>query len=300
MSVGAALVLLLALLVLLFGKPPGPDPRLALKAHRLDLVHRMQLGLASASEAEKSAVLAITDQESQAFGDQARANTTDVDRERKELEALLDQGGTPKEKELLAEFSQQFAELQRVDDELLGLAGQNSNLKAYALTFGAAADALQEMTAALSRVVAANSDARDAKEVMSLALGAEIAALRIQTLLPPHIAEAKDSRMDELEASMTREDEQVQSDLERLKALPGIRGGADLDLAASRYGQFRQVKSQILALSRENTNVRSLAISLNQKRKLRLSCDDVLGKLQDVLEKEPIEGVTYGGRLGVR
>ena len=300
MAVGAAILSLFILLVLLFGKQPSPNAQLAFKAQRVDLVGRMQLALASASEAEKSAVLAITDQESQAFADQARASTADVERERRELAELLNKGGTQAEKDLLAEFSQRFTEFQRIDDELLSLAVKNTNLKAYALTFGPAAGALDEMSAALSRLVTANADARDAKKVMSLAFGAEIGALRIQTLLPPHIAEASDPRMDELEALMTKEDEQVRSDLEGLGALPKLGGDADLAAAASRYARFREIKDQILALSRENTNVRSLSISLNQKRKVMLDCHDVLSNLQEAIRTEPIEGATYGGRFRER
>jgi chemoreceptor-like protein with four helix bundle sensory module len=300
MAAGAAIFLLFILLFLHFDKRPNPDAQLAFKAQRVDLVGRMQLGLASASEAEKSAVLAITDQESQAFADQARANTADVERERGELVELLNKGGTQVEKDLLAEFSQRFTEFQRIDNDLLSLAVANTNLKAYGLTFGPAAGALSEMNAALSRLVTANADARDAKKVMSLALGAEIGALRIQTMLPPHIAEASDPRMDELEALMTKEDEQVRSDLEGLRAFSKLNGDADLAVAASRYAQFREIKSQILALSRENTNVRSLSISLNQKRQVMLVCHDVLSSLQEAIRKEPNEGETYGGRFRVR
>ncbi|HTF34714.1 MAG TPA: hypothetical protein VK714_13580 [Myxococcota bacterium] len=294
MAAGAATLLLLILLTLHFRKQPNPAAQLAFKAERADLVGQMQLGLASASEAEKSAVLAITDQESQAFADQARAAATGVEQERRELEQLLTKGGTQGEKDLLDEFSQLFIEFQRIDDELLKLAVQNTNLKAYALAFGPAAGSLSEMSAALSHLAAANADSPDGKKVMRLAFGAEIGALRIQTLLPPHIAEASDARMDELEALMTQEDEQVRSDLAGLGALAKLSGDADLVTATSRYDQFREIKRQILALSRENTNVRSLSISLNQKRKVMFSCQEALRHLEDAILEEPIEGVTYG------
>jgi len=295
-GVGAAILALFGLLVLLFGKPPGPNPQLEFKAQRVDLVGRMQLDLVSASEAEKSAVLAVTDSESQAFADQARASTANVERERRELVELSNDGGTQAEKDLLAEFSRRFVEFQHVDDELLGLAVENTNLKASTLAFGPAAAAIDEMSAALSRLVTANADSADAKKVMSLAFGAEIGALRIETLLPVHIAEARDSRMDEIEAVMIQEDEKVRGDLAGLRALPKLGADADLAVATSRYDQFREIERQILELSRKNTNVRSLSISLKQKRKVMLDCDEVLSQLQDSIRKEPIEGATYGGR----
>ena len=294
MAAGAALLLLLILLTLHFRKQPDPTVQLAFKAERVDLVGQMQLGLASASEAEKSAVLAITDQDSQAFADQARAATASVEQERRDLEQLLNQGGTQGEKALLDEFSQLLTEFQRIDHELLNLAVQNTNLKAYALAFGPAADALNGMSTALSRLAAANADSQDGKKVTRLALGAEIAALHIQTLLPPHIAETSDTRMDEFEALMAQDDEQVRSDLASLGALSTLSADADLATAASRYTQFREIKSQILTLSRENTNVRSLAISLNQKRKVMFSCQEALRHLQEAILEEPIEGLTYG------
>jgi hypothetical protein len=45
------------------------------------------------------------------------------------------------------------------------------------------------------------------------------------------------------------------------------------------------VNAQIIALSRRNTNVRSLALSLNQKRPLTTACEETLHALQDALAK---------------
>ena len=72
-ATGAALLFVCILVMLHFHKDQDPAAQLAFKARRVDLVGRMQLDLASASESEKSAVLAITDQDSQTFADQARA-----------------------------------------------------------------------------------------------------------------------------------------------------------------------------------------------------------------------------------
>jgi len=294
MAAGAAMLLIVILIVWHFHQEQNPAEQLAFKARRVDIVSRMQLALASAAEAEKSAVLAITDQDSQTFADQARTATAEVERERQEIGELLKAGGTTGEKNLLAQFSKVFTEFQRIDNDLLSLAVKNTNLKAYNLAFGQAADTLKEMNASLSRLVAANADSPEAKKVMLLAFGAQIGALRIQILLPPHIAEESNRKMDELEALMATEDKQVRKDLGGLAALPKLSVDADLAKATSHYTRFSTIKAQILVLSRENTNVRSLAISLNQKRKVMLLCQSALYALQQAILEEPIAGVTYG------
>jgi len=291
---GAALMLVFVLVAAHFYRPENPAEKLAFKASRVDLVSRMQVALTSASEAEKSAVQAITDEESQRFADQARAHTAQLDKECRDLEDLLKAGGTQGEKDLLAQFSRAFTELQRIDNEVLSLAVKNTNLKAYSLAFGPAADTLKEMNDALSRLAAAHAESPEAKKIMTLAFGAEISALRTQTLLPPHIAEESDQKMDALEALMSKEDKQVRKDLDGLAALPELNGNSDLAIAASRYARFTRIKTQILALSRENTNVRSLAISLNQKRKAMFLCQEALSALKQAILEEPVKGVTYG------
>jgi chemoreceptor-like protein with four helix bundle sensory module len=291
---GAALMLVFVLVAAHFYKPENPAEKLAFKTRRADLVGRMQLALASASEAEKSAVLAITDEESQRLADQARTETAQLDKECRELEDLLKAGGTQGEKDLLAQFSRAFTELQRIDKEVLSLAVKNTNVKAYNLAFGPAADAIKEMNAALSRVVAAHAESPQMKKVMLLAFGAQTGALRIETMLPPHIAEENDQKMDAMEAQMASEDKEVRKDLSGLAALPELSGNADVAKAASRYAQFTKLKTQILALSRENTNVRSLTISLNQKRKAMLLCQEALSALKQAILEEPVKGVTYG------
>ena len=173
MATGAVILLVVMLVVLHFHTEQSPAEQLAFKAKRVDLVARMRLTLASASEAEKSAVLAVTDQDSQTFADQARAATAEVERERKELGELLAAGGTQGEKDLLAQFSKVFTDLQHIDNDLLGLAVKNTNIKAYSLAFGPAADALKEMDTALSRLVAKSAGSPEAGNVALLAFGSE-------------------------------------------------------------------------------------------------------------------------------
>ena len=284
----------LILFVLHLRGEQDPTAQVAFKARRVDLVGQLQLDLASASEAEKSAVLAVTDQESQTLADQARAASARVEQEDRDLGELLAAGGTQGEKELLARFTDAFVEYRRIDEELLALAVKNTNVKAYGLAFGPAAAAIGGMNEALSRIVAANADAPWAKPTMLFAFAAQTSALRIVTLLPPHIAEEGDTKMDALEARMAKEDAEVHKSLDGLTALPKLRDDPDLATAAARYADFSNLKAQILVLSRENTNVRSLSISLNEKRKVMLVCQATLGALQQAILTEPISGSTYG------
>jgi hypothetical protein len=269
-----------------------PAARLALKDRKIELVDQMRLALASASEAEKSAVMATTDQDSQTFADQARAATVSLEQERAQLDGILRANGSSRENELLAEFSETLADFERIDHDLLDLAVQNTNLKAYRLAFGPAAETLKEADDALAHIVQvrADSDSPGDKQVILLADAARISSLRILALLPPHIAEESDQKMDEMEARMAREDQAIRKDLADLAATKGFAENSDLATAVARYASFTDLRSQILKLSRENTNVRSLAISLNEKRKAMFLCQDALSVLEQAIQQGFISG----------
>ena len=294
MSAGAVILLAVILTVLHVQKSRNPADRIAFMAKRVELVGRIRLAVAAASEAEKSAVMATTDRESQEFADQARGATAAVEHGRMELAELLRSSGTRSEEALLARFSQAFAEFRRIDNELLALAVQNTNLKAQRLAFGPAAAAVKEMDAALSRNVAEHTHwtSRDTVRGSRLADDARIRSLRIQTLLFPHIAEESDRKMDELETLMAKEDREIRRDLESLTTLTRSAGSSDIDMAKARYDEFGRIRSQIIKLSRENTNVRSLTISLNRKRKAMAMCQDALAALEQAIRQEPVPRMT--------
>jgi len=186
--------------------------------------------------------------------------------EQAELGTLLASGGTPHERDLMTQLSDAFGNLQRVDDEVLALAVKNTNLKAYGLLFGPAADTLAEMDAALDRVVTKYTSANDAKQVMDLAFRARISALRIQALLAPHIAEENDAKMDRMEASMAKEEAQVRSDLDGLAGVAKLARDADVAIAASRFVRSEEMIATL----------------------------DTLSALRQEIVDEPIAGVAYG------
>lgn len=288
MAVGAGLFLIVLLVALHLQKRHSPAEQVASKAERLELVLRMQVGLASASEAEKSAVLAVTDEDSKKFADQARDATAEVSRQRAELAGRLAAEGNQEERDLLAQFTDAFGDLQRIDKELLDLSTRNTNLKASALTFGPAMTSLKEMDSALSHLPA------DDVKVAHWADNARLAAWRLMAMIPPHIAEESNQKMDQMESQMAKEERTVLESLDTLAAMPMLADNADLKSAVADYASFRDTKGEILKLSRENTNVLSLSISLNQKRKAMLVGQASLASLQRAIQAEPIAGVSYG------
>ena len=289
-----ALVLLLAV-VFHFHRDTSLSQALSHKAARLEIVARMQLGLASASEAEKSAVLAITDETSKTYADQSRAASAGIERDQKALGALIEDSGTSHEKELLDQFSKAFLNSQRVDKEVLDLAVRNTNLKAWSLLFGVAASTLAEMDTALAQVIATASGTPTAMRVIPMAFGARIGALRLQTMLAPHIAEESDAKMDQMEAAMAKEEAEIRNDLDGLATSLAKRTGSDdAETAKAQFARYETFKAKILSLSRENTNVRSLELSLNQKRNAMALCLETLGTLKEAILEEPIAGVPQG------
>lgn len=291
LTIGAAIFAAIILVSVHYSTNQNPGQQLAYKAHRIDLVNQIRLTLAYGSEAEKSATLALTDVDSEKYASQARDAAADVERKVRELGDLLNTRGTAAEKDLLDQFSKAFAEFRQVDKDLLALAVRNTNLKAASLAFGPAAAALKEMNDAVAHLLMASANSPEARQVAVLAFGAQTAALRIQGLLAPHIAEESDKKMDELEAVMTTDDAEVRKSLAALAAIQSLGGNTDLATATASYARFSELRKQILALSRENTNVRSFAISLNQKRQASLVCQQILVGLQQAIAAEPIPGV---------
>ncbi|MFA6133094.1 MAG: hypothetical protein WC869_03640 [Phycisphaerae bacterium] len=109
MAIVAVLLLVVVLAALHFQQGRDPAAQRAFKEQRLASVDRMQLALTSASEAEKSAVLSITDEESRKFANESTAATAEVERARQELSGLLAPTSYESEKDLLAQFTAAFA-----------------------------------------------------------------------------------------------------------------------------------------------------------------------------------------------
>jgi hypothetical protein len=166
---------------------------------------------------------------------------------------------------------------------VLDLAVENTNLKAQRLSFGPAQEAADAFLQSLDALVPATQ--ADAWRVKALAATAVAAVREIQALQAPHVAEPDDAAMTRIEKRMTAAEGEARNALKTVSGLVAPGSRTRLAAASSALDRFVDFNRQLIALSRRNTNVRSLALSLGQKRMLTAACEESLRGLQDALSK---------------
>ena len=233
--------------------------------------------------------MADADETSSTAARGARDATQAVERDLRELRPLLESLEYQDELRFLGTFEERFAEYRKLDEEILPLAVENSNLKAQRLSFGPATQAADEfrrsLDAAVRAAASANVCCADA-----LAARAVVSLLEIQVLHAPHIAEAEDAAMTRMEAQMAAAEGTVRKAVDDLKQLIGTKASAELTAASAAFDRFEDINREILTLSRRNSEVRSLALSLGRKRMLTAVADDQLRALEDALAKHAFTG----------
>jgi hypothetical protein len=246
-----------------------------LEARRL--ASELHVEFTKATEAANRAVMADTDEASAAAADEARRAREIVERDVQALHSLLQSVGYGADLKGLEAFNERFEEYRRLDDEILPLAVENTNLKAQRLSFGPGREAAEAFRTALdasARVSATGSCCTEA-----IAARARTALLEIQVLQAPHIAESDDAAMTRIEAQMASLAEAAR------QALQELRAGPERTAAMAALDRFLATNQEIVALSRRNSNVRSLALSLGRKRTVAAECEDRLRALEQALAK---------------
>ena len=242
-----------------------------------------------ASDAANRAVMADTDEASIEFAKESREATAAVQKDVDALRSTLTTLGYADENTLLSAFANNFAEYRRLDDSVLGLAVENTNLKAQRLAFGPAQDAANAFRDALRGLTAAN--AADAWHVEAVSATAVMTVREIQVLQGPHIADADEAVMTKMEKQMSTSQTAARKSLDTLRPIVSAVSRPKLDAAAAALKRFLELNTQIIALSRRNTNVHSLMLSLDEKRKMTLACQDNLRALQAALSKRGYSGI---------
>ena len=250
----------------------------------------LQVQFTRAADAANRAVMADTDEASVTFAKEAGQATASIQKDIETLNPLLATLGYSDETRLLKEFSDRFAEYQALDRRILDLAVENTNLKAQRLAFGPGQEAANAFRDALKAVRASGSD-KDSWHVEALIARAVTTVREIQVLQAPHIADADEAVMTRMETEMATSEKEARRSLDALRAVAPSASKPHLDAAAAALARFMDLNAQIIALSRRNTNVRSLALSLDQKRTITVSCEERLHALQNALGRRGYSGI---------
>jgi hypothetical protein len=242
----------------------------------------LQVGFTRAADAANRAVMAETDEASVAFAREAEQTTQAVQHDADALSPILQALNYSDEARLLAEFNSRFAEYRSLDRRILDLAVENTNLKAQRLAFGPAQEAADAFRDAL-KALARSAPAQDAWRAQALAATAVTTVREIQVLQAPHIADADAAVMTRMEKEMATSEAAARDALDKMRPLVAPASRAQLAAATAALDRFVTLNAQIIALSRRNTNVRSLALSLDQKRAIIAKCEDTLRALRGAL-----------------
>jgi hypothetical protein len=249
------------------------------------LAAEVRVGFNKASDASNRAVMADTDAASVAFVREAEQSRDFVKTTIAALEPRLRRLGYATEISALEEFRNHFAEYEKLDRSILELAVENTNLKAQRLSFGPArqeADIFRDALGAIS----SNTTSKDRCRVESLVGKAVVAVREIQVLQAPHIAESDDSRMTDMEREMAVLEATARDALSALSQLIDPKARPRTAAAAAALDRFAAISKELVKLSRRNSNVRSLELSLRPKPALTAACDDRLRVLLDALGNE--------------
>jgi hypothetical protein len=235
----------------------------------------LHLAFVKASEAGNRAVMAGSDEAAAAAAAEADGALQAAQGRLDELAPIVRSLAYDDDVRILEALTNRFAEYRKVNAEVLGLAVENTNLKAQRLSFGAGQDAADDLISALAAIGSAAPGA----ELRLASADIRIAILEMQVVQARHIAEAEDSAMSRLEAQMAVSETSARRGVERLHAsLPAQQ--AQVMAVQSAFDRFMSTNAEIVALSRRNSNVRSVAATLGRKRVLAAECEEQLQALE--------------------
>lgn len=258
------------------------SPRIVQLMEAQRLSGELLIEFVKASEASDRAVMADTNEAAVRYAGESAQLSLAVERSVRTLRSLLKSLDFSPETSLLKEFEARYARYVTLDHTILALAVESSNIKAQRISFGPAMERAQGLERALFSLAPAPQN-DDGWRTQALAMTAMNRVREIQFLLAPHIAAAEDAKMAALEAQMSKAEADARRALAALTDSAVAGDKSALNAAQSELESFIELKTQIVDLSRRNTNVRSLALSFGQKRLLSAACEDSLRALQKAL-----------------
>ncbi len=266
-------------------------------AKEADLCSRVRLEMQAALRYERAAILSLEDDESRRFADQAEQASRQTSQLLPRLAALIDAQAVAEDRQALDEATRQWDVFLGRQKEVLELARKNTTVKSEGIAYGklfdkvsAAEEAMDSLLSVAERESAEALAAKDAAKVAAAEKRGRQAQRALALLLDfnrhldKHIATHTDKEMALLDARL----EALSRDLDaRLAALAG--GADDKARAAAEraIADFNEVKSlaaQVQKLSHEDSNYKSIKLTLGPSHLAIQGCLDALGKLNDNLK----------------
>jgi hypothetical protein len=251
-------------------------------AQKLETLSSLRVNFFKSIESEKLAVMAETDEASLSFAGESTRAAEAVEADLKELFRLTSLHPAADESKLLQEFEVAWEQVRKIDRVILDLAVQNTNLKAFRLSFGKGRETVEHFENALNGLT---RDVTDIKLVRAAA-DALSAELNILSLHAPHIVSPDDEEMNRIEQVIYAKEEVVQRSLEDLARLAPAAKQPYVNEAVAADREFRAVTATVIEWSRQNTNVTSLNISLDRKQKATALCEALLKELHEAFSRQ--------------
>ncbi len=271
-------------------KEPPPAP-LVQQVEARGIAADLRVSFSKASDASNRAVMAETDEASTAFATEAEQSKSALRTGTGALAPLLERLDYSDESQMLKAFQKHFDDYDALDRKVLALAVENTNLKAQRLAFGPSREAASSFRAALESV-SNGASPKTSCRVAALVSSAVLAVREIQVLYAPHIAESDEAAMASIEKEMSGLDAAARGALATLAEItePGSRKA--LHDAMESLERFTTTRTQLIALSRRNSNVYSLQLALGEGRALSSACDADLRALADAIGRREISRAT--------
>ncbi len=256
------------------------EPAMVVQLRKLRMIDTLQRKLLESVEAEKSAVLASTDEASRSAAQEASDLHAQVNVVYEDLRALILADRSPEEIAKLEVFGETWTELQGMDQRLLPLAVANTNIKAFHMVSHEGSAALARLVDVLLQMQRLRADAEEIRVLSRVA----IAAQRMQMLLFVHIPSASDAEMTQMEQQIRSLQEEVEGSFETLRHSEPPPWTA---AAVEAWNEYRDLTPAVLHLSRQNSNVLSNDISVHEKRRATKRCLEALAALSGAVDRGP-------------
>jgi hypothetical protein len=95
--------------------------------------------------------------------------------------------------------------------------------------------------------------------------------------------------MNQIETQIKTEEKKVLNSLDQLGGIVDKESQNPLLQAKTAFSEFMEVTAKVLKLSRINSNIKSLDLSMGKKRIISAQCEEILTSLQNAVQGRPFK-----------